>query len=114
MSSSCLFCKIANEEIPANKVFENECVVGFVDIHPQAKTHLLFIHKNHTKDINEMSSDSKAIGQLFRGIAEYTNSSDLAKSGFRIVINQGLNAGQTVFHTHAHIVGGESLGRFGR
>lgn len=114
MSAKCLFCKIANGEIPSNKIFENENVIGFVDIHPQAKIHLLFVHKKHTDNINEMSVDDHSIAQLFRGIAEYTSSNDLHKEGFRIVTNLGPNAGQTVFHTHFHVVGGEMLGRFGR
>ena len=54
MNTDCLFCKIVNGSIPATKVFENDNVIGFVDIYPQAKTHLLFIHKTQTKDINEM------------------------------------------------------------
>jgi histidine triad (HIT) family protein len=114
MSSSCLFCKIINGEIPATKIFENESVLGFVDIHPQAKTHLLFLHKKHTANINEMSTDELSLAQVFKAITEYTNSNNLNEEGFRVVVNQGKNGGQTVFHTHFHVVGGEPLGRFGR
>ncbi len=114
MSSNCIFCKIASGEIPSKKIFENEHVFGFVDLHPQAKVHLLFVHKLHTENINEMCSDDLCLGQIFRGIAEYTKSNDLHREGFRIVTNQGPNAGQSVFHTHFHLLGGESLGRFGR
>ena len=114
MCADCLFCKIAKGNIPAQKVFENEYIFGFVDIHPQAKIHLLFVHKKHTENINEMSGDPASIGQMFQGIAEYTNANELSKKGFRIVTNLGPNAGQTVFHTHFHLVGGEALGRFGR
>ena len=114
MGANCLFCKIAKGEISAQKVFENEHVFGFVDIHPQAKIHLLFVHKKHTANINEMSGDPEAIAQMFQGIAEYTKGHELSKNGYRIVTNQGPDAGQTVFHTHFHIVGGEALGHFGR
>jgi histidine triad (HIT) family protein len=114
MSANCLFCKIADGIIPAQKVFENEHIFGFVDIHPQAKIHLLFVHKKHTSNINEMSGDTESIAQMFQGIAEYTKTNELSKEGFRVVTNQGPNAGQTVFHTHFHLVGGEALGRFGR
>lgn len=114
MSSSCIFCKIAKGEIPSKKVFENENVFGFVDLHPQAKIHLLFVHKKHTENINEMSSEDQHLGQVFQGIAEYTKSNDLHREGFRIVTNQGPDAGQTVFHTHFHVLGGEKLGRFGK
>lgn len=114
MSATCLFCKISKGEIPAQKIFENEHVFGFVDIHPQAKTHLLFVHKTHTDNIIEMSKDDHSIAQVYRAIAEYTQTNDLHTKGFRVVTNHGPHAGQTVFHTHFHVVGGESLGRFGR
>ena len=113
MSPDCLFCKIAKGDIPSTKVFENDNVLGFVDIHPQAKTNLLFVHKTHTKDINEMSLNPTSIGQIFQAISEYTQSQELDQNGFRVVTNLGKNAGQTVFHTHFHVVSGETLGRFG-
>lgn len=111
--SDCLFCKIVKGDIPATKVFENQNVLGFVDIFPQAKTHLLFVHKNHTKNINEMSDTPEAIGQVYQAIAEFTKLEKMDEQGFRVVTNLGKHAGQTVFHTHFHVVGGESLGRFG-
>lgn len=111
--SNCLFCKIIKGEIPSKKVFENDSVYAFVDIYPQAKTHLLFIHKNHTANINEMSDDSKAIGDVFKAIKEYTTENKMDVDGFRVVTNLGQNAGQTVFHTHFHVLGGEKLGHFG-
>lgn len=113
--SDCLFCKIVKGDIPSTKVFENDKVLGFVDIFPQAKTHLLFIHKSHTANINEMAeTDAKAIGEVYLAIAEFTKKEGMDQGGFRVVTNLGKNAGQTVFHTHFHVVGGESLGRFGK
>ncbi|MGZ3789454.1 MAG: HIT domain-containing protein [Bacteriovorax sp.] len=114
MSDNCLFCKIIKGDIPSKKIFENDRVFGFEDIHPQAKVHLLFLHKNHTAHINEMSKDGAAIGEVFRAIAEYTEDKALSKDGFRVVTNLGPHSGQTVFHTHFHVVGGEPLGHFGR
>lgn len=114
MSSQCLFCKITKGEIASQKIFENEHVFGFVDIHPQAKIHLLFVHKNHSANITEMSHDPKSLAQIFEAIAEYSSTSELSQNGFRVVTNQGPFAGQTVFHTHFHVLGGEHLGRFGR
>lgn len=114
MGDNCLFCKIGKGLIPSQKIFENENVFGFVDIHPQAKTHLLFVHKNHTENINEMSGDPKSLVQVFEAITEYTHGIELSKKGFRIVTNMGADAGQTVFHTHFHLLGGEALGHFGR
>ena len=113
MNADCLFCKIIDGKIPATKIFENENIIGFVDIQPQAKTHLLFIHKSHTKDINEMSQEPMNIGHVFQAITEYTKEHDLDQKGFRVVTNLGKLAGQTVFHTHFHVLSGEQLGRFG-
>ena len=112
--SDCLFCKIVKGEIPATKVFENDAVIGFVDIYPQAKTHLLFIHKNHTADINQMSAEPVTVGLVFQAITEYTKTEGLDQKGFRVVTNTGKHAGQTVFHTHFHVLAGEQLGHFGR
>ncbi|MEA9356942.1 histidine triad nucleotide-binding protein [Bacteriovorax sp. PP10] len=113
MSADCLFCKIVEGKIPASKTFENDNVIGFVDIHPQAKIHLLFVHKTHTADINELSGDPKSLGEIFQAITEYTKAQGLDKNGFRVVTNLGKHAGQTVFHTHFHVLSGEHLGRFG-
>lgn len=113
MSENCLFCKIVKGEIPATKIHESEKVVGFVDIHPQAKKHYLFVHKNHTANINEMCADVQSLGDVYQAIAEFTKKEQLDQSGFRVVTNLGKHAGQTVFHTHFHVVGGEPLGHFG-
>jgi histidine triad (HIT) family protein len=106
----CLFCKMIAGEIPCEKVFETDEVLGFKDIYPQAHTHLLFIHKEHSPNVNRMSA--KQIGEVYAAIKEYTEEG-LVEAGFRVVTNFGSNAGQTVFHTHFHVVGGEKLGSFG-
>jgi histidine triad (HIT) family protein len=110
----CLFCKIIAGEIPSEKVFENENVLGFKDIAPMAKEHYLFIHKVHTANINEIADSNPAhLADVFSAISEFTQSNHLAKDGFRVVTNHGANAGQTVFHTHFHVLGGEQLRGFG-
>jgi histidine triad (HIT) family protein len=113
MSDNCLFCKILKGDIPSQKVFENENVVAFKDLYPQAKIHILFIHKNHTANINEMAEDPASITHIFSAIKEYTTKEKLDSFGFRIVTNLGANAGQSVFHTHFHLLAGEKLGHFG-
>ena len=106
----CLFCKIINEEIPADIVFENDKVIGFKDINPSAKIHLLFIHKSHSENINEMARrDLKKVGEVIAAITEYTHQVGLEKDGYRIVTNIGPNGCQAVFHTHFHVLGGEQL-----
>lgn len=112
--TNCIFCKIIRNEIPSQKVYEDDFVYGLKDLYPQAASHLLFIHKKHTANINEMSEDPESIGQIFKGIQKYTQEQKLDTTGFRIVTNLGPDAGQTVFHTHFHVLAGEKLGHFGR
>lgn len=107
----CLFCKIIKGEIPSEKIFENDSVYAFKDIYPMAKEHYLFISKNHSANINEM--DTKDLLEVMSAIKEFTTNSKLEKDGFRVVTNINKNGGQTVFHTHFHVLGGEQLGRFG-
>ncbi len=102
LSGECLFCKILTGELPSQKVFENEEVYAFKDTMPQAPVHLLFIHKNHTENINKMSS--KDITSIYEAIKQYTQKEEIDKKGFRIIINSGEKAGQSVFHTHFHIL----------
>ena len=109
--SDCLFCKIVQGDIPSEKVFENDKVLAFKDINPMAKDHFLFINKTHSKNINEMGPHE--MSEIFIAIKEFTQSADLEGSGFRVVTNINAHGGQTVFHTHFHILGGEQLGSFG-
>ncbi len=112
---SCLFCKILKGEIPSKKAFENENVLGFHDITPQAKGHVLFIHKNHTSNLTElMNLQPNQIQDLFSAMRDFARSQNLEEAGFRVVTNQGKHAGQTVFHTHFHMLYGENLSGFGR
>lgn len=110
----CLFCKIIKGEIPSEKIFENEEVLGFKDLYPQAKEHYLFIHKVHSMNVNDLTKNNpEQLEDLFKSIRKFTSSCDLNQNGFRIVTNQGKHGGQTVFHTHFHVLGGEPLGSFG-
>ncbi len=110
----CLFCKILKQEIPSEKVFENENVYAFKDIYPMAKEHYLFISKNHTQNVNDLSLNTPDdLGHIFSAIREFTRNSDLEDNGFRVVSNINKNGGQTVFHTHFHVLGGEQLKAFG-
>jgi len=108
----CVFCKIVKGEIPSEKVYEDQFVLGFKDIYPKAETHLVFIHKEHTKDIVELiESDSKQIQDLFSAIGKYSRSSGLYDKHFKVISNVGERAGQSVFHTHIHLLSGKRLGR---
>jgi histidine triad (HIT) family protein len=107
----CLFCNIVEKKIPAAIVFENEHVLAFKDIRPAAPVHALVIPRKHIPGIHEATpEDAAALGQLLlaaRGVAEQLG---LAEGGYRLVVNQGADAGQSVFHLHCHLLGGRQLG----
>ncbi|MEC7277205.1 MAG: HIT domain-containing protein [Bdellovibrionota bacterium] len=112
--SDCLFCKFVSGELKTDIIFENDQVLGFKDIYPQAKEHYLFISKKHTANINEMmSSDSEGVLAVYAAIKEFTTEAGLSETGFRVVTNLGRDGGQTIFHTHFHVLAGEALGSFG-
>ena len=108
--TDCLFCKIANREIPASVVYEDQRVLAFNDINPQAPTHVLVIPKRHIASLNEISvEDDQIVGELVRRAAAIAKDRGLAPGGFRTVFNTNRDAGQTVFHVHLHLLGGRSM-----
>ncbi len=110
----CLFCKIIKGEIPSTKVYEDEKVFAFADINPLAKEHYLFIHKNHSDNVNDISDqDPEQFADIFKAISVVTKEKKLTENGFRVVTNYGAYGGQTVFHAHFHVLGGEQLRGFG-
>lgn len=113
MNSTCLFCQVRDKKIPANIVFENDQMIVFKDIYPQAKIHLLAIPKKHYQDMVEFSGD-KTFGSFMEGVAHFAKNDLALKDGFRLVSNIGEIAGQSVFHVHFHLLSDEKLGRFGR
>ncbi len=111
----CIFCKIVEGKIPSTKVFENGNVLAFKDLHPQAVVHHLFIHKRHTKNVNDLvDHDPSQLKDVYQAMSEYSKKEGYDVKGYRVVTNLGPHAGQTVFHTHFHFLAGESLGRFGK
>jgi histidine triad (HIT) family protein len=107
----CLFCRIVSGDIPAKKVFEDDDVVAFEDINPQAPTHLLAVPRKHIAALDALTdADDVTVGRLLVRAAEIARSRHLEKDGYRVVINNGESAGQTVFHIHAHILGGRVFG----
>lgn len=105
----CIFCKIANGEIPANKLYEDERCLAFYDLSPQAPVHFLVIPKEHIPSadaLNEQNCD--IVGHIFAVIAKLAGELSL-KGGYRIVNNCGVDGGQTVAHLHFHVLGGRLL-----
>lgn len=107
MSSDCIFCKIANKEINTNLIYEDENVVAFNDLNPQAPVHFLVIPKKHYSSMNEIDSDN-AFGEIFSAVAKITKK--LGIKEYRTVVNTGASAGQTVFHIHVHVMSGREFG----
>ena len=109
-AANCLFCKIVQGEIPANKVYEDEAAFAFRDINPQAPTHILLIPKAHLASLNEVSGkEAGLLGSLLLLVPRLAQQEGLAANGYRTVINTGRDGGQTVFHLHIHLLGGRPL-----
>lgn len=106
--SDCLFCRILKKEIPSKPVYEDETTYAFHDINPKAPTHVLIIPKKHIAGVNELQSgDEKLAGQLILQAKQIAES--LKLKSYRLVFNQGAEAGQSVFHIHLHLLGGRPL-----
>lgn len=104
---NCLFCRIAAGEIPSNKVYEDDKVLAFRDIDPQAPTHVLLIPKQHFANILE--ADGETIAYMNEVIKKIVVDLGIAETGFRVVVNTGEDGQQTVKHLHMHILGGRSM-----
>lgn len=108
--SDCIFCKIANKEIPSKLVFENEYVLAFEDINPVAPVHVLFIPKIHIENANTIDKENaNYVSEIFLAVAEVAKSLGISDSGYRLINNCGKDGGQTVFHLHFHMIGGKTL-----
>jgi len=102
---SCIFCKIARREIPSTPVFEDEAVFAFRDVNPVAPTHILVVPKVHVSRLSELSGDSvPLLGRLLHTVARIAEKENL--KSYRVNLNDGREAGQSVFHLHVHLLGG--------
>jgi histidine triad (HIT) family protein len=106
----CLFCKIISGDIPGSIVYEDDRVIAFDDIRPQAPTHVLVVPKRHIESLNELQpGDDQIVGELVRRAAAIAKERGVSASGFRAVFNTNRDGGQTVFHIHLHVLGGRSM-----
>ena len=106
----CLFCKIIKGDVPSDKVFENENVFAFKDIHPKAPIHILIVPKRHIGSLASITtSDSSEIPHLFMAAQEIANKFKVKESGFRTIFNTGADAGMMVDHLHLHLLAGRRL-----
>jgi histidine triad (HIT) family protein len=108
--SDCIFCKIAEKKIPSKIVHEDDKVVAFDDVNPQAPTHVLVIPRKHVASIAELNeADSGLLTHLMMTGNKIAKQKGIAEGGYRLVVNTGKNGGQTVFHLHLHVLGGRPM-----
>lgn len=106
----CLFCRIVAEEIPSDRVYEDDAVVAFRDINPRAPTHVLIVPRRHVADAHALTdADGPLLAELFGAARTIADQAGL-RNGYRVVTNVGPEAGQSVFHLHLHLLGGRSMG----
>lgn len=107
----CIFCKIIQGEIPSTKVYEDETLFAFEDIHPAAPVHILIVPKKHIEGINTFSPEDEPLaGKMFSLARQLAKQQGIAEDGYRLVVNVGSHGGQTVPHLHLHLIGGKPLG----
>jgi histidine triad (HIT) family protein len=108
--ADCLFCKILKGEIPASIIYEDDRLIAFNDINPQAPLHALVVPKRHIASLNELSAEDDAlVGEMIRRAAAIAKQRGYSERGFRTVFNTNAEAGQTVFHIHLHVLAGRTF-----
>ncbi|MBA4493147.1 histidine triad nucleotide-binding protein [Paenactinomyces guangxiensis] len=107
---NCIFCQIVAGKIPSEKVYEDDDLFAFKDIHPAAPTHVLVIPKKHIPSLMELKEeDERLAGKILLGVQKVARKLGLQEKGFRVVNNMGEEGGQTVYHIHFHLLGGRHL-----
>ncbi len=108
--SECIFCKIAKKEIPVKIVYEDDDVLAFDDIEPKAKVHVIIIPKKHIASVVDLKSENRElVGEIFLVVPKIASKKSILEAGFRVGLNYGKDAGQTIDHLHFHLLGGEKL-----
>ena len=110
MTDSCLFCKIVSEKAKAEIVYRDEQVTAFRDIHPVAPTHILIVPNRHIESVDALEAeDEPLMGHLFTVARKLAEEEGISRGGYRLITNTGANGGQTVFHLHVHLMGGQRM-----
>jgi len=104
----CIFCKVANGQIPAALVYEDDLVVAFDDISPQAPVHTLVIPREHHRDLGD-DVPAETLAAIFGAVPKVARAKGIAESGYRVIVNNGPDANQTVKHLHVHVMGGRAM-----
>ena len=110
MNPNCIFCKIASGEAHATIVFQDELVTAFRDIHPVAPTHVLIVPNRHIQSISHAEpEDEQILGHLFIAARKIAEMDGITEGGYRTIVNTGAHGGQTIFHLHMHVIGGQRM-----
>ena len=110
MTDSCIFCKIVSNEARATIVYHDDQAMAFRDIHPVAPTHILIVPNKHMDSVNALrTEDEQLIGHLFTVAGQLAKNEGIDQGGYRLIMNTGANGGQTVFHIHLHLIGGQRM-----
>jgi len=108
--ADCLFCGIVSGDVPAQRVAETARALAFRDINPQAPTHVLVIPKDHHRDLADLAAADGLLDEVAALAHKVAEDEGVSETGYRVVVNTGPQAGQVVFHVHAHVLGGRPLG----
>jgi len=110
MDTTCVFCRIIAQETPASIIYQDDHVIAFLDIFPAAPIHILIVPIEHIASINQLTEEhTDLVGHMFIAARQLAEENGIAKSGYRLIINSGPDANQTVFHLHLHLLGGQPM-----
>jgi histidine triad (HIT) family protein len=110
MSENCIFCKIVSGEIPGEKLYHDDLVAAFRDIHPVAPTHILIVPNQHIASVNDLTEeDERVTGRMLTVAQKLAKQAGIAENGYRLIVNTGPHGGQEVFHLHLHLIGGQRM-----
>lgn len=111
MNEDCIFCKIVKGEIPSTKVYEDEEILAFNDLHPKGPVHILIVPKKHFATMNDIpDADLPLVGKIFGVVKNLAKKTGVDQTGYRTLVNTNKHSGQVVFHVHWHLIGGKPLG----
>jgi histidine triad (HIT) family protein len=110
MSNDCIFCKIVSNDAIATIVYRDDQVTAFRDVHPVAPTHILIVPNRHIESVRKLEpEDEQLVGHIFTVARKLAEGEGISNGGYRLITNTGLNGGQTVFHLHVHLIGGQRM-----
>jgi histidine triad (HIT) family protein len=110
MNPVCIFCQIVSGAVPASIVYKDELVTAFRDIHPVAPTHVLIVPNKHIQSVSYVEAqDEQVLGRLFSVARKVAEMDNISETGYRTIVNSGVHGGQTVFHLHMHLIGGQRM-----